>query len=385
MIRACLFYDPKLTEYASYFWANPAVLRPERQQLGFAELAHRLHSAEEYQLLIIIPEQLVGSRQIELPHISTKKARQALGFALEEDIACPLDDVHWAFERNTQGYMVRVVDKAVMLGLNNTLVEFELQAQQILCPSMALPENGMFLLPDTLICTHQDCTGALPYAQAQLVVNLPLTRYAFQDSQNTKVLSNTAQEQQTAEVSELDFQSWFIAQLPAHVGEANLLQGEFEPKIQKLALRFWQILCLALVTLCVLSALGLSAAAYLHNRAELQKLNDQIAADYKHFFPGATQVISPKFRVEQLLKSHSAGSNALFWLYFRAISHSNTPAIALQHVHFQNQKARLKITAPNFTALKNYSQKLQQDGLKVKQLKANTEAKQVVAELELFR
>lgn len=384
-MRACLFYEPSLNEYACYFWENAGFGQAVQHHLDMAELAHRLHNAEDYQLDILLPEHLVSSRQIELPHISNKKARQALGFALEEDIARPLETVHWAFERNESGYKVRVIDKAVVQQLQDTLAEYELQAQSLACPSMFLPDNSLFLLDDTLICTHTKCTGAIPYAQVSLIANLALNPYHFHDSPAKNTLPKDLGELPDAHISSLNFQAWLIQQLPIAIGERNLLQGEFEPKTQKLALRFWQMLCLGLVGVCLLSALGLSVFTYLQNRSQLRQLNAAIETDYKHFFPNATQIISPKFRVEQLLKSRNSGSNALFWVYIQAINHANNTDMTLQYLHFQDQKARIKISTSNFRTLKTYSQKLQQNGIKVKQLKANTEDNRVLAELELFR
>lgn len=384
-MRACLFYEPNLEKYDCYFWDKADVSPPNQQPVNMAELAHRLHSAEAYHLDIILPERFISSRQIELPHISPKKARQALGFALEEDIASPLEAVHWSFSRNDFGYMVRVIDKPLLQQLHDALAEYELQAQSLVCPSMLLPKNSVFLLPDTLLCTQPECTGAIPYAHAELIPNDALTCYRFVDSPIENSQPKLLKEPVHTEIIPLNFQHWLVERLPSSPGEANLLQGEFEPKTQKLALRFWQFLCLGLLCACLISALGLSVFTYLHNRATLAALNSAIEVDYKHFFPNATQVISPKFRVEQLLKSRSSGSNALFWLYLKAMSQANRAEVSLLYVHFQDQKARLKISTRNFTSLKIYSQKLQQDGIKVKQLKANTEGNRVLAELELFR
>ena len=62
------------------------------------------------------------------------------------------------------------------------------------------------------------------------------------------------------------------------------------------------------ISLLLVNAINL----YLVNK-QTQKIDDQIAVIYHEFFPGAKQVISPKFRIMQLLKNNNAEDQNRFW------------------------------------------------------------------------
>ena len=112
-------------------------------------------------------------------------------------------------------------------------------------------------------------------------------------------------------------------------------------------------------------------------------LDKKIALIYHEFFPDAKMVISPKFRIEQLLKANKNEDSPLWYLLDKFAQVFNEKEFKLEELHYQSSILSIKLRANNFTVLENLEQQLKRSQIKVSQVQASSHDHDLIATLEL--
>lgn len=165
----------------------------------------------------------------------------------------------------------------------------------------------------------------------------------------------------------------------------NLCQGEMQhgnkgDLIKKGYQLVGVLFCFWLISLLVVNGIKL----HLLNK-QTQKIDEQIAVIYHEFFPGAKQIISPKFRITQLLKSNNTEEQNRFWFLLNQFAKvMKNDHNALEQLRYQNKTLSVTIISTDFASLEELENELKKLQLKVKQTQASTREQQVVATLELM-
>jgi general secretion pathway protein L len=118
---------------------------------------------------------------------------------------------------------------------------------------------------------------------------------------------------------------------------------------------------------------------------QTQNVDEQIAVIYRQFFPGSKQVISPKFRIMQLLKSNDTEDQNHFWFLLNQFAKvTNNDQFTLEQIRYQNKSLSVTIISADFASLEKLENELKKLQLKVKQTQASTHEQHVVATLEMM-
>jgi general secretion pathway protein L len=112
---------------------------------------------------------------------------------------------------------------------------------------------------------------------------------------------------------------------------------------------------------------------------QIDRLDTQIASYYKELFPEAKQVITPRFRIQQLLK-HTQTQGSSFWRLMGILGSHPTE---IQTLRYQNQALTVTLKLKQFSDLQTYENQLRHSGIKVKQTQAQEKGKEIEATLEL--
>lgn len=105
---------------------------------------------------------------------------------------------------------------------------------------------------------------------------------------------------------------------------------------------------------------------------------------YHEFFPDAKQIISPKFRITQLLKNNNEEDQNRFWFLLNQFAKvMKNDRITLEQLRFQNKTLSVTLISTDFASLEELENELKKLQLKLKQTQASTHEQQVVATLEL--
>lgn len=344
-----------------------------------APLAQRsVHEVRLLQLeaktIVVLSTSHCGLFAVDMPWLGERKARTAIPYALEEQLAQSVESLHFAFDRRyyqNNSYLVVATDKQYLSGLIAQLDDLELNFDCITYDWFALQANEACLLSNRILVHDSQLKGSLcgELVDVYLKKKPDDTRLVAFKGDNT---------------SDLDATRWIAKRLLA-VDLLNLCQGEFQRGNRQQSIKFWYGIAVAMCGVW-LACMLLFKGFYIHGLStRMAVVDDKIAVIYRHFFPNAQQVISPKFRIGQLLNTGNANSNAAtLWILLDKLSQSiKTNEIAITEFRFQNQQLFITLSSKNFSVLENLQSKLQQNQVKVKQAQASTEKQQVIATLEL--
>lgn len=329
--------------------------------------------------LIIETTEQASLFNLELSWLPERKARAAIPYALEDKLAQPVDELHFAFDRaryqNNQ-YLITVISKQRIRYLMHVFHEQGIEFVGITLDWFALAPNELCFNETTLLVNTNEFKGALK----GVLVDIYLKNHPEQ--QPLLYTDSPAIHSTLPKSHECSFVK--IAQRILSSKLMNLCQGEMQHgnkanSLKKGYLLTATLFCLWLISLLLVNAIQL----HLLNK-QTKKIDDQIAVIYHEFFPDAKQIISPKFRITQLLKSNNTEEQNRFWFLLNQFAKvMKNDRITLEQLRFQNKTLSVTIISTDFASLEELENELKKLQLKVKQTQASTHEQQVVATLEL--
>ena len=353
-----------------------------------APLASRsIHEARALQLdaqtIVVMPTENSGLYEIELPWLGERKARAAIPYALEDQLAQNVASLHFAFDRRhyrNNHYLVAVTDKQLLVDLLAKLEVLHLDFDVLTLDWFALNENEACVTDRGLLVYDQLFKGALRGELADI--------YRSHRDKNTPVMvfndSCLAFKKESATPIDSLYYSW-VAQRLLQGNKIDLCQDDLQHGSQQHTNQFWYQACAIIGVLCLISTLFFNAL-YLHGlKTRIAVLDQKIAVIYRVFFPHASQIISPRFRIGQLLKTGLAGSgHSNLWPLLDNLGRAyKGKQMTIEQLRFQNETLSVTLVSPNFAALEKLQRLLQQAKVKVTQSEASSHEHQVVATLEL--
>ncbi len=357
--------------------ADGALITPPAQR-SFAEIKS-LQS--ECKTLVIEASEHVSLLNLEFSWLPERKARVAIPYALEEKLAQPVDELHFAFDKaryqNNQ-YLITVISKQRIRYLMQLLNEQGIEFSGITVDWFALEPQELCISEATLLINTDDFKGALSGELADIYLkNHPQYQPLLFADSTLSIDSSFPKSQEASPI--------WIAQRILKSQLMNLCQGEMQhghkaDLIKKGYQLAGVLFCLWLISLLVVNAIKL----HLLNK-QTQKIDGQIAAIYHEFFPDAKQVISPRFRISQLLKSNNVEEQNRFWFLLNQFAKvMKNDHNALEQLRYQNKTLSVTIISTDFASLEELENELKKLQLKVKQTQASTREQHVVATLELM-
>lgn len=346
-----------------------------------------MRSIEEFKLLqknaqtiVVLPAELSGLYEVELPWLGERKARAAIPFALEEQLAQSVATLHFSFDREhyqKNRYLVAVIDKPFLMDLMAKLDGFGLEFDCITLDWFALHEQEVCITNKGLLIHEERFKGALSIDVASTYLenaSKDIQVLRFKDSVS-KLKANKVKTLKT------DYYTW-IAERLLNASAINLCQADLQhDNRQQLAFYWYKACAIVLAVLLVCGILMKAMQVQLLN-TRIAKVDKDIATVYQVFFPGASHVISPKFRINQLLKG--SGQTSPLWYLLDKLARVNDKAlVTIQDMRFQGKGLVMTLKSKNFTDLETLQSRLRNEKIKVTQLQASSHDQHVLATLEL--
>lgn len=348
---------------------------------------------ENAKTIIVFPTAWCGLYQVELPLLSDSKARVAIPFALEDQIAQPVAQVHFCFDKahyQNGRYRVVVIDKHVMTEWMAKLSNLDLSYDHITLDWFALQPGEAILGDDSVVIYAEAFQGAV-----SLDIWAHFTHNWVQTLQWQTFPDSAAALNGATVTSHSQAKNTWIAERLGKSKILNLCQGAFQHATSQTQVKKKYQLVGLLAGAWLLSFIGIYTGLYFLITHQLKNVDQEIAQSYRVFFPGAPKVISPKIRIAQLLKQNQIGHNATLWSLLESWSlaleaqgtslekqNAKSP-LAVQTLQFHNQVLTVVFRCDNFSALERIEAFLQKKQVHVQQVSAATENEQVVAKLEL--
>lgn len=337
---------------------------------------------QDAKTIVVMPTENSSLHEIELPWLGERKARAAIPYALEEHVAQPVTTLHFAFDRQHYQdgrYLVAVLDKHLLGNLIEKLDTLTIHFDLITLDWFALrADEGCITATGLLVHDHAFKGGlSVDLAELYLQQRPPSTTVFVCDDSEPSITS----ESYTAADSPSNI---WIARRLLDTNPMNLCQGELQHGASKSTAKYWYQASAALAAIWLISSVAVQTLNLYFLNSKISHLDQQIAVIYREFFPQSQHVISPKFRISQLLKSAGAGGDSALWVLLDKLAHAfDASQFAIEQLRFQNQILSVSLTCKDFSALEKLQQRLQQDNVAVSQTRASTEKQQVVATLEL--
>lgn len=329
---------------------------------------------QQYPLTIVLPANMASAHLITLPTL--KKAELMIPNILEEEIIEDIEDTHFVFDKKAQ-----VDDKYVIFTINKSKITAIIeQAKAAGLPISGLTSELLFQQGKQLTIgdTHfqiviEDAIGALAIDKLQHVDLTTIERIK-------KCKDATAEidelENQHLEQIDTPYRDYIVQQLMEQ-SSVNFLQGAFKVQNKK-SVRKLRVAIFALVA-SVVFFIGVNIQQYYQADTHLEQLKKDNFQIYKKFFPDATSLISPKFRIEQLLKQNQRNAKTAFFAIMENIAPilNQQKNLVIQSIQFQNDQLTLAFQLPGFQEVEKLQNKLETKQLNINQISATTKDKQV--------
>ena len=334
--------------------------------------------------VIVLPSVHCGLHEVDLPWLGERKARAAIPYALEEQLAQKLSTLHFAFDHahhSNNRYLVAVLDKSYLLNVIARLNDASIKFNEITLDWFSVAPGEVCLTQTAILVHTADFKGALFGSLAnQYLMSLP-------ESVEVLRFTDSATDWKYPEATEIDspFLLW-VAQRIQHVPRMNLCQGELSHGRPEEALsRPLLIASGALAGLWIFLVLCVNGVNLVRLNHQLNLVDKDIAVVYRKFFPNATQVISPKFRISQLLHTGQVNQSAtvLWQLLDKFEKAINPDEYTVEQLEFKRQVLSVTLKSRDFTILEKLEARLKKANVKVAQTQASTHDENVVATLEL--
>jgi len=341
---------------------------------------------ENAHTIVVLPTALSSLYQLELPWLSDHKARSALPYALEDQLAESVTSLHFAFDRQHyqhDRYLVVVIDKQVVIDLMHRLERLQLNFEIITLDWFALNLGESCVIGKTMLVHDVLFKGALSIDLLDYYLK-DHTTYSHIHIFNDSIPVKHAEE--FTQVDKLTYQ--WVAERLLKQKPMNLCQGELQHHTHQDQTVRWYRRAMILGGAWLVGLLFMKAVMWVvlnHYHADYQQ---KIAVLYHQFFPNARQVVSPRFRVEQLLKQSQRGDDTGMWRLLAKFTQAafptkSTTVIAVQHLQFQTNTLSVTFLCDSFSALEQLETRLQQEHVTMHQVSAAMQGKQVVATLEI--
>jgi general secretion pathway protein L len=341
-------------------------------------------------VVVLVPGSDVLSVQPELPQAKAgAKLQQLVPYALEEQLAEDIEDLHFAVGRregDSARVPVAVVARKLMDEWTALLKSNGLEAEALYADSELLPQNpgqAVALLEEdavvvrpptgTVVTLPADALGeALEIALAGIEPGTPGGRGLILYTGAAEWHRHSAAVEAARERFEgIQIQlltggplGLFAQQLPA-VAATNLLQGSYTPATtHPVGWNAWRVAAMLLAGFIALHVAGKAAELTVLKHAD-HKLDGSIEQVFHMAMPGDPDAYEARRQMEQRLtatRANAASGGFLLALQALVQAHQAAPEAVLEALTFRDGALELKASAPSVESLDRLSRQLHQQG-----------------------
>jgi general secretion pathway protein L len=382
-----------------WFEINESGELHSRQHIASLSECPKINPSDD--LIVLLPGENIMITSVKLPKMRASERARAVPFALEEQLAVDPESITVALGETTpEGITTVAVSQTI---------EFEAQlaalAEANYFPQAALPDFlALNLEPNTWSVLIQNQT-ALVRTQAQkgfsadvnnLFLLLQLQLEKNKENKPQKIIfwhDDTIVDVKTYEKLDIPIEvrgeskeGYFDTKMLLAKSAINLLQGKYTPKSRSSSIRKNWMLCGTAVAALIVFLFLSQCGQWFYFRHQSIVLEKNVLTVYRTLFPGATDVLEPRFRTASLLKQFDSASKGNTFAHLLNIAGKTVlslPDIQIQTIHFENNQLQLNVTAKTIAQLSQWSQALRNEEIIVTQRVLKTSKDNLSAEITL--
>jgi len=387
---------------ATLYWVRRHASESGSVESGGFEAA--AEAAKGCQVIMLVPAEQVLLKQAEVPARQTSQLRKAVPFALEDELAPDISELHFALGSREDGVTpVAVVDSRLMEGWIGLCRAHGIQPQAILPDLLTLPwqENTWSILLEadqalvrTGLNSGFSCQRELldTLLQAELENNdqPQLVNVWLCDGQEAR-LALPQDDIETKALACPDGPLSVMAQGWQPRQGIDLQQGEFKnrPDIAK-KLQPWRWAAIIFGVFVVISFSKMLLELKQLNQQQAQ-LKTQIEKEFKRAFPGAKKVSNVRVRMERELKALRGGggssdANALALLAASSKVITAQKDAKLEAINFRNNRLELQVSTASLSQLDDLKQAIAKEaGATAELSSANSDKNRARGQIRISR
>jgi general secretion pathway protein L len=352
-------------------------------------------------ICVLVPGTDVLLAEPEVPMKAGTKLQQVVPYALEEQLADDIDDLHFAIGKRAADSArtpVAVIRRSLMDEWLTSLKSSGLDPESMYTESDLLPQNpgqAVALMEEDVVVVRPpmgspvtlpvEALGeALEIAQQQGspelaatgVRGLVLYTGAAEWHQHSSKIESLRERFDGIKIQLLSAGplALFAQQLPI-VTPINLLQGPYTPTTTRtVGWKSWRVAAILLASLVGLHVAGKAAELTALKRNE-HTLDDSIGQTFRQAMPGERSTLDARRRMEQKLAAaqNGGGSGGLLpALQALVQARSVAPGATLQALSFRQGTVEMKIAAKDASSLDHVCQSLRSNGFQADLTSGNT-------------
>jgi general secretion pathway protein L len=351
-------------------------------------------------ICVLVPGTDVLLAEPEVPMKAGTKLQQVVPFALEEQLADDIDDLHFAIGKRAADSArtpVAVVRRSLMDEWLTLLKSSGLEPESMYTESDLLPRNpgqAVALMEEDVVVVRPPLGAPVTLPVEALGEALEIAQQGSPELAATGirglVLYTGAAEwhQHSAQIEALRERfdgikiqllsagplALFGQQLPT-AAPINLLQGPYAPtRARTVGWKSWKVAAILLASLAGLHVAGKAAELTALKRNE-HKLDSSMGETFRQAMPGERTTLDARRRMEQRLAAAQNGGNAgglLPALQALVQARSAAPGTTLQALSFRQGTIEMKVSAKDAASLDHMSQSLRANGWQADLTSGNT-------------
>jgi general secretion pathway protein L len=369
-------YSLNLSEWMTVDEMGRQITAPESGDLMNLPSEHKLNT-----IIVLLPATEVSTSFLNLPIKSINKIKTAIPFALEEDLACDINLLHFSFKKikYKDSIPVCVIDKNKFNEYRKLLINSGINAHVITSEIFGLPMiqrtvNVLIEPNKTLINNGSDKAYAL---ENDSVIDLhELIDEVKEDANHVQVYldyscqdkyKNIQENQDGIDIQLLEGSSLQkLSQIIVNSDYVNLLQGEYAAQIEyKKYLQPWRYSAYLLLGLMIILMTSKTINYFQATNYETT-LSSRFLDEYKKFQPNANNISDPIRIVTAIKNNNSVKINTSFFLsslqqLSKAVNDND--GVFLTSITYQENVTIIRLTAPNVTLIDTIRKTIIQNGI----------------------
>jgi general secretion pathway protein L len=342
-------------------------------------------------ICVLVPGTDVLLAEPEVPMKAGTKLQQVVPFALEEQLADDIDDLHFAIGKRAADSArtpVAVIRRSLMDEWLTSLKTSGLEPESMYTESDLLPLNpgqAVALMEEDVVVVRPPLAAPVTLPVEALGEALEIAQQgqgsAALETTGTRglILYTGAAEwhQHSAKIEALRERfdgikiqllsagplALFAQQLPTAT-PINLLQGPYAPTTARtVGWQSWRVAAILLASLVGLHVAGKAAELTTLKRGE-QTLDKSIGEIFRSAMPGETSTVDARRRMEARLAAAQSGGSSVLLPALQALVQARTvaPDMTLEALSLRQGMIEMKIAAKDATSLDHVSQSLKTNG-----------------------
>ena len=332
-------------------------------------------------IIVLLPALDVTTTFLNLPIKSTSKIKKAIPFALEEDLACDINLLHFSFKKikNNAYIPVSVIEKKKFHFYQQLLMECNIYPQYITSEIFGLPiiQRTVSVIVEPKKTLINNGLNKAHVLENENIRDLnDLINEVKEDTNHVQVyLDNSIQdqykdlqkEQENINIKLLAGSSLQkISQIIVNSNYVNLLQGEYAPKVKFTKFlkpwRYTAYLILALITILMANR----TLSYIQLTKYEKNLSARFLYEYRNIQPNANNISDPMRIISGLKNANPVKTDTSFFLtslheLSKAMSSGND--ILVTSITYQEDVTIIRLIAPNVTLLDTIRREINKNGI----------------------